>query len=121
MRTSSGRTESAVVACDADATAKYVVGPVEIQGIDITIPSQQDSTDTQEGWRVALQLTSAGTARFRAMITRLAGLTKPQNQLAMVLDGVAKHLTTAERQLCRDRERVGVPMDLDVPARWRQA
>jgi preprotein translocase subunit SecD len=78
-------TDAALVACDATGTAKYILGPVEIPGSNITVPSQQDPAQART---VLLQFTSAGTAAFREMTTRLQGLTSPQNRAAIVLDGV---------------------------------
>ena len=77
-------TDAALVMCDATGNEKYVLGPVEVPGSAITVSLQQDA----QARTVPMQFTSAGTAAFGEMTTRLQGLNSPQNRVAMVLDGV---------------------------------
>ncbi|QTE28039.1 protein translocase subunit SecD [Pengzhenrongella sicca] len=88
----SGEDDAALVTCDADGTAKYILGPVEIQGDEIASASSGLRTTstgaTTNEWVVNIEFTSAGRPIFRDVTTRLQGLTSPQNQFAMVLDGL---------------------------------
>ena len=79
-----------VIACDPAGTAKYILGPVELDGSSIT-----DATagmNTQNGqWVVNVVFDEAGAKTFGEVSQRLYAFTKagqtPQNQFAFVLDG----------------------------------
>ncbi|MGM7423051.1 protein translocase subunit SecD [Cellulosimicrobium sp. CpK407] len=88
----SGPTDSAFVSCADDGSAKYILGPVEIEGTDISNANSglrvgQNGVVTNE-WVVNLEFDSEGTKEFREVTTRLTSLPAPQNQFAMVLDGL---------------------------------
>lgn len=88
----SGDPDTALVTCDPDGTVKYILGPVEIEGTDIKNASSglrvnQQGNVTNE-WVVNLEFNSAGTKVFADITERLQGLDSPQNQFAMVLDGL---------------------------------
>ncbi|WP_066588615.1 protein translocase subunit SecD [Cellulomonas timonensis] len=84
----------ALVTCADDGTAKYLLGPVEIKGSDVASATsglkQTQSGATTNEWVVDIKFNSEGTDLFRETTTRLQGLaaTPPQNQFAMVLDGL---------------------------------
>jgi preprotein translocase subunit SecD len=80
-----------LVTCDADGTAKYILGPVEVSGADISnatsgLASSSQGTTTGE-WAVNLTFNGAGTKDFATVTNRLVKLAQPQNQFAIVLDG----------------------------------
>jgi preprotein translocase subunit SecD len=84
--------DKALVTCDATGSAKYLLGPVEIQGKQISSASSglgvgANGTVTNQ-WVVNIQFTSTGATQFATTTERLQGLTSPQNQFAMVLDGL---------------------------------
>ncbi len=83
---------TALVACSADGTAKYVLGPVEIEGTEIGSASSGLRTTAQgvvtNEWVVQLEFTDSGTAAFSETTQRLVDLPSPRNQFAMVLDGL---------------------------------
>ncbi|ARU53049.1 preprotein translocase subunit SecD [Cellulosimicrobium cellulans] len=88
----SGPTDAAFVSCADDGSAKYILGPVEIEGTDISNANSglrvgQNGVVTNE-WVVNLEFDSEGTKEFRDVTTRLTSLPAPQNQFAMVLDGL---------------------------------
>jgi preprotein translocase subunit SecD len=93
-RTGAGGDDPAkgMVACQADGTAKYLLGPVELEGKDIASASSGLRTTAQgvttNEWIVQLALTDAGGTKFGETTTRLVDLTSPQNQFAVVLDGL---------------------------------
>lgn len=85
-----GDPDKAFVTCDPDGTAKYILGPVEIEGKEIAGANaglRQTSSGAFTGERVVnLEFTSKGTDEFTAVTTRLQGLSEPQNRFAVVLD-----------------------------------
>ena len=86
--------DKALATCDEDGTAKYLLGPVEIKGSDVSSATSGLRTTstgaTTNEWVVDIKFNSEGTKLFRETTTRLQGLaaTPPQNQFAMVLDGL---------------------------------
>jgi preprotein translocase subunit SecD len=82
----------AFVTCSPEGLAKYVLGPVEIEGSQIARASSGLRTTAQgvvtNEWVVQLEFTGAGTTAFSATTQRLLALPPPQNQFAMVLDGL---------------------------------
>lgn len=83
-----------VVACAMDGTAKYILGPVEVEGVHISKASsglRQTSTgQTTNEWIVNLEFDKVGTEQFAKVSERLYGYrsTDPTlNQFAIVLDG----------------------------------
>ena len=87
-----GDPDAAVIACDADGTAKYALGPVEIRGERIASASSglnvtQSGAITNE-WITTISLDGRGTDQFRDITARLIDLESPRNQFAMVLDGL---------------------------------
>lgn len=80
-----------LVTCDDFLFNKYILGPVEVRGENIsdafagTITTQTGaSTNT---WAVNLEFDPEGTTAFGNVTSRLFGLSAPQNQFAIVLDG----------------------------------
>lgn len=84
--------EKPLVTCDDFLRFKYILGPVEVRGENIsdafagTITTQTGaSTNT---WAVNLEFDAEGTNSFGAVTSRLFGLPSPQNQFAITLDGL---------------------------------
>ena len=80
-----------LITCDPGNTVKYLLGPVEVDGSDISDASSGVIT-TQTGastgqWAVDIVFNAVGTKKFADTTTRLVGLTGAQNQFAIVLDG----------------------------------
>ncbi|OII13994.1 protein translocase subunit SecD [Curtobacterium sp. MCBA15_008] len=80
-----------LVTCDADGAAKYILGPVEVSGSNISNATSGLATDSQGTstgqWAVNLTFNGEGTKDFRTVTNRLVSLQAPQNQFAIVLDG----------------------------------
>ncbi|MGI5186667.1 protein translocase subunit SecD [Promicromonospora sp. CA-289599] len=81
-----------LVTCDASGAAKYILGPVEVDGTSITSASSglragSNGTVTNE-WAVQLELNNEGTEVFRETTSRLNTLETPRNQFAITLDGM---------------------------------
>ncbi|MEW1833647.1 protein translocase subunit SecD [Microbacterium sp. NPDC079995] len=75
-----------LITCDADGSAKYLLGPVELDGSAIS--DATNGLNSQNGqWAVNIVFDSAGTETFGEISQRLFNLQSPQNQFAFVLDG----------------------------------
>ena len=79
-----------LVTCSEDKTAKYILGPVEVDGTDIADASAGYQT-SQNGQptnvvEVQLKFTGDGAKKFGDVTTRLVGLQGVRNQFAIVLD-----------------------------------
>ncbi|WP_293698469.1 protein translocase subunit SecD [uncultured Agrococcus sp.] len=82
--------DRAVVTCSTDGTMKYILGPVEVWGADIS-NADVGQASTPQGvptgeWAVNLEFNSNGTAGFRGVTERITNLEEPRNQFAVVLD-----------------------------------
>lgn len=79
-----------LIACDTTGTAKYLLGPLELDGT--VIDDATAGRDQRSGaWTVNLEMDSRGTEVFgdisqRLNANRIAGLS-PRDQFAFVLDG----------------------------------
>ena len=75
-----------LITCDTENSAKYILGPVEMDGSSIDNASA--GMDPQKGtWSVNLQFDGDGTKTFGEISQRLYGAQAPMNQFAFVLDG----------------------------------
>ena len=79
---------SSLVACNRDGTGKYILGPAEVVGTDVKSASASLDQTNGNGWMVLLNFTGSGTTKFGAITTRVTRLAAPQNQVAVVLDGL---------------------------------
>ncbi|GMA27626.1 hypothetical protein GCM10025874_08790 [Arenivirga flava] len=82
-----------LIACSDDGTQRYILGPVEVSGDQISdasagMVSNQQGVSTGQ-WAVNIQFNGAGTDAFAAVTQRLFAFQQgtPQNQFAIVLDG----------------------------------
>ncbi|TXK17524.1 protein translocase subunit SecD [Homoserinibacter sp. GY 40078] len=80
-----------LVTCDTSGTAKYLLGPVEVEGASIS-DAQAGMGTTSTGattgeWVVNLTFDSTGTEQFADVTTRLVALEGDRNRFAVVLDG----------------------------------
>jgi len=75
-----------LITCDADDSAKYILGPVELDGSSISDASNGLNTQNNQ-WAVNIVFDGEGTETFGKISQRLYGATAPLNQFAFVLDG----------------------------------
>ena len=81
-----------LVTCDDTGTVKYVLGPVEVFGLNIsnafagTVTTQTGASTND--WAVNLEFDAEGTAAFGTVTQRLFTSPSPQNQFAITLDGL---------------------------------
>jgi len=75
-----------LITCQNDGTAKYILGPVELDGSSISDASNGLNTQNNQ-WAVNIVFDGEGTDTFGKISQRLYGATAPLNQFAFVLDG----------------------------------
>lgn len=92
-----------LVTCSLDRSEKYILGPVEVSGTDISDataglqPTQSGGTSTT--WEVRLNFDGPGTTKFREVTTRLYRLPDPQNRFGIVLDGLVVSAPSANEPI----------------------
>jgi preprotein translocase subunit SecD len=81
-----------VAACEQDGSFKYILGPVRVEGRQVSSATAvpPDPTQGQNSWQVSLQFKRQGAAQFAAVTTDAsrAPAGSPQRQVAIVLDGM---------------------------------
>jgi len=91
-----------LVTCSQDGTYKYVLGPAEIEGTQLTSATSATETNSQGvntgGWVVRLKFDSSGGEAFSALTTRISTLESPRNQFAAVLDGLVVTAPTVSQR-----------------------
>jgi preprotein translocase subunit SecD len=79
-----------MVTCSVDSGTKYILGPAEVAGPDITDASSglESGTNgvTTGNYEVRLSFNSTGKKAFCDVTSRIISLPSPRNQSAMVLD-----------------------------------
>lgn len=80
-----------LITCDVTGTEKYILGPVEVEGANISDASN-GTVQTQTGastntWAVNLDFDAIGTQAFGDVTQRLFPLADPRNRFAITLDG----------------------------------
>ena len=77
-----------IIACSRDGGAKYILGPAEVLGQQVS--SAEAGYDPSQGlaWYVSLSFNGEGTKAFGAITSRVTTLESPLNQVAIVLDGL---------------------------------
>lgn len=76
-----------VVACKDDGAQKYVLGPVGVEGTDVSDAKAVFDSQGGQGWIVQMDFTSEGGKKFADVTGKLAAKAPPQNQFGIVLDG----------------------------------
>ena len=86
-----GSTESpdlAVVSCNRTGTTKYILAPAQVLGNMVSKASAAIDQQGASGWYVLLSFNGEGTSKFGALTQSVTKLAAPQNQVAIVLDGL---------------------------------
>ncbi|MDP9800061.1 preprotein translocase subunit SecD [Arcanobacterium wilhelmae] len=83
--------KKALVACDATGTTKYILGPAEVEGGQITQATSGPALNAQGtpsgGYAVNMEFNSEGSKAFADSTARISQLQSPRNQFSIVLDG----------------------------------
>lgn len=81
-----------LITCDDYLMYKYILGPVEVHGLNISTAYAGKITTstgaTTNDWAVNIEFDAVGTEAFGTVTSRLYGLQSPQNQFAITLDGL---------------------------------
>ena len=93
-----------MVTCSEDGQTKYILGPAEVAGPDITNASSglkpgPNGTPTGE-YEVRMDFNAAGKEAFCTQTTRIIKLERPRNQSAMVLDNRVISAPVPQAVLC---------------------
>jgi preprotein translocase subunit SecD len=87
-----------LVTCDRGLTEKYILGPVELSGSDLSDAQAGTVTGAQgvstNEWAVNLSFNAAGGDKFGKITQRLFPLSDPQNRFSVTIDG---YVITAPR------------------------
>lgn len=79
--------DAPLVACADDGSAKYLLGPTDLEGTHISGASSGLEQATSR-WAVTMELDGEGRSQFREISARLVDLPAPRNQFGIVLDGL---------------------------------
>lgn len=77
-----------LVTCDRGGSTKYILDKAEVLGQQVSGATAALDQNGASGWYVSLEFNNEGTKAFGALTTRVVGLAEPQNQVAIVLDGL---------------------------------
>jgi len=75
--------------CSTDGLAKYLLSPAAVRGTQISDASATLGQGVA-GWQVNLSFNASGATDFAKVTSELAGKQPPQNQFAIVLDGLVQ-------------------------------
>ena len=76
------------VTCDRDGVGKYLLGPAQVLGEQISDAVAGLPQQGAGGWEVQLELNGEGARAFASATQTLSANPSPQNQFAIVLDGL---------------------------------
>jgi hypothetical protein len=77
-----------LVTCSVTGDRVYQLGPVEVSGAEIVSVSATPGPDSSSGWVIELKASEAGKTGIADLTRRLSGKQPPENQLAVVVDGL---------------------------------
>ena len=77
-----------LISCEKDGSVKYALAPADLVGTDIESATAGLPQQGAGGWQVELQMTTDGAKKFADSTTKLSALESPNDQFAIVLDGV---------------------------------
>ena len=104
-----------LVTCDDENAAKYLLGPVEVPGTNITGATSGLRTTTSGAatgqWVVNLTFNGRGTQQFARVSERLVNLTGAQNQFGIVLDGRVISAPTINSAITNGRAEISGSFD----------
>ncbi len=77
-----------IVACDREGVSKFILAPAEVLGRQVSKASAGIDQQSGNAWYVSLTFDGEGTKAFGSITSRVTTLPPPQNQVAIVLDGL---------------------------------
>lgn len=102
-RASAAKSGEPVLACDSKEKIKYALGPVGVEGKNVTDAKAQ--FDQQRGqWIVTMSFDGKGSDDFGDTTGKLAKKQQPQNQFAIALDGEVVSAPSVSQRLSANAE-----------------
>ena len=86
--TGSDNADGPIVACDRNGGAKYILDKAEVLGRQVSEATAGIDQQGGNAWFVSLVFNGEGTKAFADITARVTSLASPQNQGAIVLDGL---------------------------------
>ena len=86
--TGSDNADGPIVACDRNGGAKYILDKAEVLGRQVSEATAGIDQQGGNAWFVSLVFDGEGTKAFADITARVTSLPSPQNQVAIVLDGL---------------------------------
>ncbi|MEY4087290.1 MAG: hypothetical protein RIU70_400, partial [Actinomycetota bacterium] len=77
-----------IVACSRTGSSKYILGAAEVLGRQVSKATAGIDQQGASAWYVLLTFNGEGTKAFGNITARVTSLASPQNQVAIVLDGL---------------------------------
>ena len=106
-----------LVTCDVDGLSKFILGPVEVDGANISDASNGTITTSTGAstntWAVNLEFDEIGTAGFSTVTQRLFPLELPRNQFAITLDGFVITAPTTQAVITNGSAQITGSFDRD--------
>ncbi|MFH5823228.1 protein translocase subunit SecD [Georgenia sp. AZ-5] len=107
-----------LVSCAQDGSSKFILGPAEIEGTNVTSASAGIGVNSQGmstgQWVVSLEMDREGTAALGGLTERLLGLQSPQNQFAIVLDGLVVSNAVVQNAIYDGRAQISGSFDQET-------
>ena len=107
-----------LVTCDVNGLTKFILGPVEVDGANISDASNGTVTSSTGAstntWAVNLEFDEIGTAGFSTVTQRLFPLEIPRNQFAITLDGYVITAPTTQAVITNGSAQITGSFDRDT-------
>jgi preprotein translocase subunit SecD len=106
-----------LVTCDVNGFSKFILGPVEVDGANISDASNGTVTSSTGAstntWAVNLEFDEVGTVSFSTVTQRLFPLEQPRNQFAITLDGFVITAPTTQAVITNGSAQITGSFDRD--------
>ena len=106
-----------LVTCDVNGFTKFILGPVEVDGANISDASNGTVTSSTGAstntWAVNLEFDEIGTEGFSTVTQRLFPLEQPRNQFAITLDGFVITAPTTQAVITNGSAQITGSFDRD--------
>lgn len=106
-----------LVTCDVNGLSKFILGPVEVDGANISDASNGTVTSSTGAstntWAVNLEFDEVGTEGFSTVTQRLFPLEQPRNQFAITLDGFVITAPTTQAVITNGSAQITGSFDRD--------
>lgn len=97
--------DRAQVVCDTDGLQKYLLGPVAVQGRNVT-DAMAGIPQGDLAWAVSLTFDGEGTDRFGDVTRALVTKAEPTNMFAIVLDGKVRSAARVEAAITNGQAQI---------------